>query len=338
METVTLDRLDRCLAHALQIDGRAPFSKIGEVLGVSENTVARRYRRLRSAGILRVVGVVDGLRLDHVSWAIRLRCTPDAASAVATALARRNDTAWVSLLSGGTEIACGTLARTPAERDAFLLEKLPRSRQVVGLTAHRMLHRFAGGPAGWAGLRALSTEQAAELLVHPVVHKEAASPIDETVQLDKADHALLETLSKDGRTTHTDLAAITGWSESTVRRRMAHLRQAGILYFDVDIPPEPLGFHAEAWLWMSVKPAKLAAVGEALAQHPEVTVAAATTGPANLFAGVTCRNSRDLYRYLTERIGSLKAVRHVETAPLIRTVKRAGAILPGFRQEESAFR
>lgn len=325
METVTLDRLDRCLAHALQIDGRAPFSKLGEVLGVSENTIARRYRRLRSAGILRVVGVVDGFRLDYVSWAIRLRCTPDAGSAVAAALARRSDTAWVSLLSGGTEIACGTLARTPAERDALLLEKLPRSRQVVGVTAHRMLHRFAGGPAGWAGLRALSTEQAAEL--QPPPPADPATP-DETIRLDEADHALLEMLSKDGRTPHTDLAVITGWSESTVRRRMAHLRQAGILYFDVDIPPEPLGFHAEAWLWMSVKPAKLAAVGEALARHPEVTVAAATTGPANLFAGVTCRDSRDLYRYLTERIGSLKAVRHVETAPLIRTVKRAGAIQP----------
>ncbi|MBT2225429.1 Lrp/AsnC family transcriptional regulator [Nonomuraea sp. NEAU-A123] len=325
METVTLDRLDRCLVHALQIDGRAPFSKIGDVLGVSENTIARRYRRLRSAGILRVVGVVDGFRLDYVSWAIRLRCTPDAGSAVAAALARRNDTAWVSLLSGGTEIACGTLARTPAERDVLLLEKLPRSRQVVGVTAHRMLHRFAGGPAGWAGLRALSAEQAAALQPPP-----PADPVvlDETIQLDAADHALLESLSKDGRTPHTDLAVITGWSESTVRRRMAHLRQAGILYFDVDIPPEPLGFHAEAWLWMSVKPAKLAAVGEALARHPEVTVAAATTGPANLFAGVTCRDSHDLYRYLTERIGSLKAVRHVETAPLIRTVKRAGAILP----------
>ncbi|MFD1537209.1 Lrp/AsnC family transcriptional regulator [Nonomuraea guangzhouensis] len=321
MESGTLDRLDRCLAHALQIDGRAPFSKIGEVLGVSENTIARRYRRLRSAGILRVVGVVDGFRLDYVSWAIRLRCTPDAASAVASALARRTDTAWVSLLSGGTEIACGTLARTPAERDALLLDKLPRSRQVVGVTAHRMLHRFAGGPAGWAGLRALSTEQAAELQPPPLVVP------DETIRLDEADHALLEALSTDGRTHHTDLAVITGWSESTVRRRMAYLRQAGILYFDVDIPPEPLGFHAEAWLWMSVKPAKLAAVGEALARHPEVTVAAATTGPANLFAGVTCRDSRDLYRYLTERIGSLKAVRHVETAPLIRTVKRAGALL-----------
>ncbi|MFC5823446.1 Lrp/AsnC family transcriptional regulator [Nonomuraea insulae] len=323
MESVALDPLDRALAHALQIDGRAPFSRIGEVLGVSENTIARRYRRLRSAGILRVVGVVDGLRLDHVSWAIRVRCAPDASLPLATALARRPDTAWVSLLSGATEIACGTLTRTAAEHDALLLEKLPRTRQVTSVSAHRTLHMFTGGPTGWAGLRVLSDEQIEHLRRTPVPPPGGDVPI----VVDEEDHALVEALSKDARLPCADLAAVTGWSESTVRRRLAHLWQSGALYSDVDISPGLLGYQAEAFLWMSVKPSKLAAVGEALADHPEVTVAAATTGPANLFAGVACRDSRDLYRYLTDRIGKLKAVRHIETAPLIRTVKRAGAVL-----------
>uniref|UniRef100_UPI0039BF2BCD Lrp/AsnC ligand binding domain-containing protein n=1 Tax=Lentzea alba TaxID=2714351 RepID=UPI0039BF2BCD len=50
--------------------------------------------------------------------------------------------------------------------------------------------------------------------------------------------------------------------------------------------------------------------------------AAATTGPANLVASVTCRSSGDLYRYLTERIGALDGVTETETAPVIRTLKR----------------
>ncbi len=36
------DDLDRGLIHALHIDGRAPFSRIAAVLGVSAQTVARR--------------------------------------------------------------------------------------------------------------------------------------------------------------------------------------------------------------------------------------------------------------------------------------------------------
>ncbi|MFD7134491.1 AsnC family transcriptional regulator [Streptomyces sp. NPDC059894] len=40
-----LDDSDRGLIHALRIDGRAPFSAIADVLGVSAQTVSRRYRR-----------------------------------------------------------------------------------------------------------------------------------------------------------------------------------------------------------------------------------------------------------------------------------------------------
>jgi DNA-binding transcriptional regulator YhcF (GntR family) len=42
-----LDDLDRALIHALHIDGRAPFHRMAAALGVSPQTVARRYRRLR---------------------------------------------------------------------------------------------------------------------------------------------------------------------------------------------------------------------------------------------------------------------------------------------------
>ncbi|MFD2415553.1 AsnC family protein [Amycolatopsis pigmentata] len=49
--------LDRAVVHASQIDGRAPFSRIGEVLDVSDQTVARRHGRLRAMSALRVVGL-----------------------------------------------------------------------------------------------------------------------------------------------------------------------------------------------------------------------------------------------------------------------------------------
>jgi DNA-binding Lrp family transcriptional regulator len=249
-------------------------------------------------------------------------CTPDAAGGVAAALARRPDTNWVHLLSGGTEITCGIQARTPEERDALLLQKLSRTGRVVSVTAHLMLHRFFGGPTGWGGRRALSAEQIERMRFG------VPDVIDEPVTLGDADHALLHALSKDGRAGHVELAAVTEWSESTVKRRMDHLRRTGVLFYDLDMPGQVLGFHAEARLWMSVRPAELVAVGEALSAHLEVSFAAATTGPTNLMAAVNCRNTAGLYRYLTERIGGLEAVEYVETAPVIRTVKRAGAILP----------
>ncbi|EOD68943.1 Lrp/AsnC family transcriptional regulator, partial [Amycolatopsis vancoresmycina] len=160
MESGLLDGLDRRLAHALQLDGRASFAAIAAVLGVSDQTVARRYRRLRSAGVLRVVGLTEAAPLGQVTWLVRLRCVPDAAAAIAAGLARRDDTQWVSLMSGGTEIACFVRAPLREQADGLLLGQLPRTPRVVSMTAYRLLRRFAGGPAAWPGrASALTAEQ-----------------------------------------------------------------------------------------------------------------------------------------------------------------------------------
>jgi DNA-binding Lrp family transcriptional regulator len=73
-----------------------------------------------------------------------------------------------------------------------------------------------------------------------------------------------------------------------------------------------------------VPPAHLAATGEAVAGHPELTFCAATTGPANLLISVVCRDSRALYAYLTDRLGTPPAITQVQTAPVIRILKQAG--------------
>lgn len=317
-DAVTLDEVDRSLVHALQIDGRASFRTIGQALGVSENTVARRYRRLRTTGVLRVIGTFNGARLGYSAWTIRLRCTPDAAGAIATALAKRTDTSFVHLLSGGTEISFSTQTRSNDESDASLLHQLPRTARVTAVSAHLLLDHYVL-PHHWTGLASLTPEQATLLTPPP----SDDSPVD----LGDGDQNLLSALARDGRASHAELAAATGWSDSTVRRRIAALRRAGVLSFLVDIPSAALGFRAEARLWMTVQPSQLTTVGAAMAKHPETSLVAMTTGPTNLLAAVNCRDTQDLSRYLTERIASLDAIRTMETAPVIRTLKRAGTLL-----------
>ncbi|WP_328400360.1 Lrp/AsnC family transcriptional regulator [Nocardia sp. NBC_00403] len=90
----------------MQIDGRASFSRIAEVLGVSDRTVARRYERLRAAGKLRVTSATDSDLSGAAEWVVRMRVLPHGTDVLARALARRPDTAWVTTMSSGTEIAC----------------------------------------------------------------------------------------------------------------------------------------------------------------------------------------------------------------------------------------
>ncbi len=320
-----LDELDRAIVQALMIDGRVAFSRLAEVLEVSDQTVVRRYRRMRTAGLLRVVGLPLGHRVGLFESWLRVSCVPDAAVPMATALARRPDISWVTLNSGGTEIHCITKARTREDRDALLLQKLPGTRRVTAVSAHSILRTFIGGPGRWGGLDVLTGRQVAAL------ERPAPPASGERVRLDEAELAILAVLAREGRSGSPELARAAGLSESTARRRLEQLRDRGVLYFDVEIDPVLFGFQAQAVLLATVAPADLAAAGAAIGQHREVPFAAAITGSANLLAVVICRDTDALYEYLTERIGALEAVRQAELVPVIRTVKRAGMLMDGSR-------
>jgi DNA-binding Lrp family transcriptional regulator len=322
-----LDSIDRQIVHILTIEPRASFRTIADVAGISDQTAARRYRRMAESAGLRVLGVPDGSRLGWTDWFLRLQTTPGGADSIAEALARRPDTRWVHLASGGTEIICTLQARTEEQRDALFLRGLPGSRRVVQITAHSILHDFTPGP--WReATRALSPAQLGMLAggttpPDPPAHGGAARP---PIPPRPEDEPLLEELARDGRASTAALAAAIHWHESTVRRRIDELRRSGLLYFEVDIDNRVLGLNEHALLWLSVEPARLEEAGNALAEHPEIPFAAATTGPTNLVASAVFRDTRHLYEYLTGELATLPGVSSVQTAPIIATFKRTGSV------------
>jgi DNA-binding Lrp family transcriptional regulator len=319
-----IDATDRQIVQAMQIDGRAPFSRVAAALGLSEQTVNRRWRRLRADGVVRVLGLTAP-EAAQSSWTVRVRVQPAAAGAVADALARRPDVSWVNLTAGGAEITFSTLPRTAHQRDALLLDRLPRTVQVIDLTAFSVLHAYVGGPYEWAGFaEPLTPEQVA------VLAPEATRAPTGSASPDPDDEPLLTALAVDGRLSWAELAAYTGWSESRVARRVQSLRESGVLYFDVEIANELLGHPLNAMLWLGVAPADIGHVAESLAREPQTAFTAVVTGPANLLVAVVCRDAGELYRFITERVGALP-VRTLETATVLRRVKQAGTRMDGPR-------
>ena len=84
MGTHQLDDIERGLPRALQVEGRVPFQLVGELLGVSDQTVARRYARLRAAHGVRVTGARWPAAVGQQTWLVRVRC------------ARRRPPAWLA--------------------------------------------------------------------------------------------------------------------------------------------------------------------------------------------------------------------------------------------------
>jgi DNA-binding Lrp family transcriptional regulator len=315
----TVDAVDRQLLHALGVNGRASFRLIASAIGVSEQTAARRYRRLRDAGVVRVLMLPAPDPADR-GQLVRLEVQPQAVRAVADALAGRPDVSWLRLMNAGAEILFGVRARTRADRDSLLLDQLPRTGRVLRTTVYSVLHHFrTPGEADWAGFGdQLDAEQRRLLHVDP--------PDRPLMRTDNADRAIVDELAADGRATYARLADVSGMSESAVARRLDLLLRSGTLYSDVDIAPELLGYPAGANLYLEVTPSKVPTVGALLAAHQQTAFVAAVGGSANMIAAIRCKDMAEIYEYVTATLGQVNGVEHVEVSTVSRTIKHARAV------------
>lgn len=312
-ESDIFDALDWGLVEALALAPRIPFRRVAEVLGISDQTAARRYQRLRDEAGLRVVARLDPGKSGGTEWFLRLHCSPDIAASVATALAVRHDTSWVELVSGGTEVVC--VVRSPGgDAGPVLVERLASGRGLLGINAHAILHKFS--PPVPPVLRGhLSEEQLTYLKPYTVVESQGGPP----AEIDEIDRKMLAVLGKDGRAPAAHLAASARCHESRIRRRIEQLQRAGQLIFELDIEPRKV---MVALIWASVVPTELAKVGKALASDAHIAFAAATTGPTNLMASVLAESPEELYQFLTRNVGGRPGIQGVETTPITRIVKR----------------
>ena len=324
-KSITADALDTKITHCLQAAPRASFATIGAVLGVSEQTVARRFRRLRAAGAVRVIAFVDPTPFGRQSWLLRIFCRPDAAMKVGKALAIRDDVQWVALMDGGTQVGCVLRPRTQDAQDQLLLRQLPRTVQITRIEAASVIHVFRGSTTrDWRlGEDFLTEEQEAKL---------AESTVPRTgrrVTLTDQDNPLLRTLMADGRATYAELRSAAGadWTEARIRRRVNELREAGVLYFDVDVDDAAFGNPLSAQLRLSVTPARLQSVGDAICKHPAVRFCGATTGSASITMSVGFDGVESLYRFVSEDVGRLDGVVQVHVGSINRVLKRAGTIV-----------
>ncbi|MFD8749386.1 Lrp/AsnC family transcriptional regulator [Kitasatospora sp. NPDC059577] len=317
------DDLDRKILHALHFAPRVSFRRLSEVVGSSEQTVARRYNALRRDGVLRVVGLSNPAADGRAEWIARLHCRPDAVGPLADSLARRSEVAYVGIASGGSEILC--IIRSPAgtARDDVLLRRLPKAASVLDVSLDLLIHAYeTPGTAGWTGGEgSLTDEQVRQLAA------ERPTPTGRPLPPTDDDLPLLAALAEDGRASHTGLAEATGWSKARVARRLEALEAAGSLVYDVDTLPERIGYELTATLWLQVDLPRLHRIGEELSRHHECAFAAAVSGKHNLMAVLICKDTPDFYRYLTERLARVEGVNGYEISVRVRRLKQAASLV-----------
>lgn len=305
---------DQRLIAALQCDGRLGAERAGEVLGISARTVGRRWRALMADGAVRVVAL-PAVPDTVGAVLLRIKVLRGKLDTITAALAARPDVPFIDVSASGDEI--GAVARTvPGSRDPLVFGQLPATQAVTSVNAATVLHAFRYA-FEWRHDVLSAAERAA--LTPP-----RSTQADGPAAYDELDRAVLTELTADARAAAATVAARTGQPESTVRRRIARLVGEGRLLTQVAVDVRLLGLAIDANVMLEVPPDRLDAAGRALAAHPAVHGAFATTGSFNLYAAVWVRDLAALYRFVSDDLGGL-GISRMETVIVGQSVKRPGS-------------
>jgi Lrp/AsnC family transcriptional regulator for asnA, asnC and gidA len=100
-----MDRLDVRLVALLQKDGTSTNAGIARQVGVSEETVRRRLKRLMQDDYIKVIAVPDARKIGYETQVlIGLQVDADKVDSVADALAEMHQVSWISVTTGSYDI------------------------------------------------------------------------------------------------------------------------------------------------------------------------------------------------------------------------------------------
>lgn len=140
--------------------------------------------------------------------------------------------------------------------------------------------------------------------------------------MDELDRKIMALLQADGRTSNAKIARHVGVSEGTIRRRLKHLLEEGIIHVVAIPEPERLGFATEALIGVQVEPDKIDSVAEGIRTLPEAQWVAVTTGAYDIFTWVIVRSAEELGSFLRAKVGPISGVRRTETFVSLALKKR----------------
>ena len=144
-----LDEIDRAIVSQLQYDGRLPFTKIAEELGITEGAVRRRVKQMIDNGKLQVVGVVEPQELGWTEASmIGITVQSNMIEEVANAIAQLPEVTYLFQAAGEFDFFAEVYCRDKEHYVSFLnnkLQKIPgveRTRSHLILKMHKLSYRW----------------------------------------------------------------------------------------------------------------------------------------------------------------------------------------------------
>jgi len=320
-----IDELDLALVDALRVEPRAPWSRLAGPLGVDPATLSRRWARLAAAGEAWVTCYPSTDRLGYgVTALVEVECQANRVAEVAARLAQDPRTASIEVVTGGADLLLTVGATERSLLTRYVLDRIGTLPGVLR-TRTSLVERTVREGSRWRD-GALDTGQRAAIAGAP---HPAAPGAGRTAagQQTVTDRSLLLALGQDGRMPYAELAERTGLPASTVRRRLAELRDSGRLVLRCDASPRLTGHPIHVLLWLELPADRLEPAAAWFAARPQTRMCAMTLGAANLVASVMLRRVEDVRRLESELIRIAPGVRVRERQLTVRLVKLVGHLV-----------
>ncbi|SCF56743.1 Lrp/AsnC family transcriptional regulator [Streptomyces sp. Ncost-T10-10d] len=313
---------DLALVDALQTAPRAPWTRIGRALGVDATTAARRWERLCARRLAWITAYESG-KATVVAF-VEVRCRAGTMESVTAELTELPWVISVDETAGDFDLFVSVAAADlPAlgravHRDIGGLPGVRSTRTRLGITAY-------GEGSDWriramepAGHAQLSQGRASRHLTYSSELGRRPAP---------EDLSLIRELGTDGRLGHTELAAATGLSEHTARRRLTRLIQAGDLTFRCDLA-HPLAGLPTMMIYRTVVPhTRLEQTGLLLARMEQVRLCVSVSGPHNLLVLVWLHGLFDIGPFETTLAQRCPELEVKDRTVALRSLKRMGWLL-----------
>ena len=133
-------------------------------------------------------------------------------------------------------------------------------------------------------------------------------PSNPRLELDTTDHAIIENLQQDGRTSVAQLARAISLSPSATADRLRRLTEGGVITgYSITVDPEALGYNVTAFVRLAYPTGNYKPFHDLVDSLPEIVEAHHVTGADCFIIKVLARSMRDLER-LAGRLATLGGI------------------------------
>jgi len=128
-------------------------------------------------------------------------------------------------------------------------------------------------------------------------------------------------LQVDGRLSNTEIARVLEITETTVRKRIAHLLDERLISIVAVPTPEAAGMNLSAIIGISVELTAIHEVADAIRSYQEVRYVGMSAGRYDLMVEAFFTDQEHLLEFVTDKLGSLPGITNLETSIILKVVK-----------------